>query len=197
MKISNGLSFWAYACILCGMLLFANGAIAETQSHGATIANTPITLVASIFGLLGSFGFLFAYWALQSFRVAGSGWLSKLSGGFIITGLILGVMGSIYTLPDPNRVQWLTPLGSVSVSLGWLAFGIGVLRSRILQSWQRFVPLILGLYFFIQFPLQFFLFISVRGYPSYLIVVGGYGVLIAILGSTIFSLIKRPITSMP
>jgi hypothetical protein len=192
MKPSNSLRRLGYACLVCGLLLFTNGVLAELSEGGRT-SNYAMNLVANLAGNIGAFGFLLAFLGLQSIKAAGSGWLPKLSGGLILISMMFGLGGSFYTQVYPNSVQYLTPLGSALVTLGWLAYGIGVLRTRVLQRWQRFVPLMLGLFFFLQLPLQILFFISVRGRPNYLIVVGGYGVLIALLGYTMLFVEDRPI----
>ena len=196
MKPSNSLRLLGYACLICGLLLFTNGVLAELSEGGRT-SNDAMTLAASLAGNIGAFGFQVAFFGLQRIKAAGSGWLPKLSGGLIIIGLIFGLGGSLYTQLYPNSPQWGTPVGSLLVSLGWVVYGIGVLRVHELQGWQRFVPLLLGLFFFLQLPLQIIFFISVRGHPNYLIVVGGYGILIALLGYTMLFVKKRTILATP
>ena len=63
--------------------------------------------------------------------------------------------------------------------------GIATLRAGIVAGWQRFVPVLLGLWFFVQLPLQVIFFISTSGLPSYTLLLGIWGILWAVFGCVV------------
>ncbi|WP_310559905.1 hypothetical protein [Flavobacterium sp.] len=56
------------------------------------------------------------------------------------------------------RMPWpCTPIGALLCSLGMILVGIAVLKNRMWTGWQRFTPLLVGLYPFIfMFPILVF-----------------------------------------
>lgn len=122
-------------------------------------------------------------WGVLTFLRLGlaSGWLARIGVGLALVGLGIWAVGGVILTLDPNADQFLTPLGSVIQSIGMILLGIATFRARTLSGWRRVVPLLIGLWFFIQFPLQFPR-IEAGGLPSYTLLLGVWGILWALFG---------------
>lgn len=80
-----------------------------------------------------------------------------------------------------------TPAGGLISSLGMIVLGIAAMRSGVFTDWRRFVPLLVGVWFFVQIPLQIAFFISAQGSPSYALLLGVFGLLWALVGYVVWS----------
>lgn len=100
----------------------------------------------------------------------------------VLIGLILWTIGGLYLTKDASTDQLLTPAGGLISAVGMIMYGIAVLRARILRDWRRYIPLLVGIWFFAQLPIQIILFIGAAGSPSYTVLLGVFGVLWALVG---------------
>jgi hypothetical protein len=110
-----------------------------------------------------------------------------------IAGLCIWIVGMFYIRAHPAREfrQPFTPLGSFAMSIGMILTGIAVLNADILDNPWRFLPLLTGLFFLAQFPVQAIFFIRTQGAPSYR-VLGGWGLLWALCGLALLTLNTGP-----
>jgi uncharacterized membrane protein YgdD (TMEM256/DUF423 family) len=60
---------------------------------------------------------------------AGAAGLARCSAGVIVAGIVL-FSGSLYALcfGAPQVLGWLTPIGGVTLIVGWLLFAVAMLR---------------------------------------------------------------------
>ena len=94
-------------------------------------------------------GYLVLLLGMWRAKVAGEGVFGKISLGIFITGLVSLLIAAV--------VQWLTnnpdfllfPLGGIFQLLGGLLVGIAVATARRWDGWERFAPLLQGLYYLI------------------------------------------------
>lgn len=77
---------------------------------------------------------------------AGSGWLGRSVLGLFMFGLATLVVGGFIMLFNGNADLILFPIGGISMMLGSLLTGIAVIFARQWYGWQRFAPLVLGLF---------------------------------------------------
>ena len=81
-------------------------------------------------------------------KAAGDGWFGKISLGVFASGwtLLLAAEIVLLTLVD-NPSMVLFPIGGLISMFGGLLAGIAVATAGRWHGWQRFAPLIVGLYF--------------------------------------------------
>lgn len=96
---------------------------------------------------LAMLGYLILLTGLWQVKAAGKGIFGKISLGIFIAGLVgLLVAQVVGTLTrDPNF--FLYPIGGMLQLLGGLLTGIAVATARRWTGWQRFAPLLQGLYY--------------------------------------------------
>jgi hypothetical protein len=106
-------------------------------------------------------------------------------------GQCLWIIGVFYIAAHPTREfrQPFTPLGSFAISIGMILTGIAVLNSNRLGSIWRYMPLMTGLFFLVQFPVQAIFFIRKRGFPSYRIL-SLWGILWALSGIALLTMVR-------
>lgn len=106
-----------------------------------------------------------------------------------IIGLCVWIIGMLYIRANPTREfrQPFTPLGSFAMSFGMILTGIAILNTDVLDTSWRYVPLLTGLFFLAQFPIQAIFFIRKQGAPSYR-VLSIWGVLWAACGVALLTL---------
>jgi hypothetical protein len=147
---------------------------------------------------LGLTGGALGLLAVQAF---GTGWRKNLG----VCGAIFNLMGAasyiagtvfIYSFPDRGTRQIFTPLGSLLLTIGMLKISVAVLAAGKLSGWRKFVPLLVGLYFPIQLPLQMIFFLGQgRGPNPFLL--GGWGLVWLMLGWVIWTESKRDAIKFP
>jgi hypothetical protein len=147
-----------------------------------------ISCVASMCLAGGSTGLL-------AVSAAGTGRVKALGvAGSVITllGLVSYITGSLYIYGFPDRAfkQLFTPGGSFLLTLGMLLLGIAVLKARKLRGWRAATPLLVSLYFPLQFPLQALLFLG-KGRGPNPILLGAWGVFWLLLGYAIWSIARE------
>lgn len=141
-----------------------------------------VACASSLFLALGLFGLL-------SLGVTGSGRKKALglTGTLIaVLGLTSYIVGSIYIYNFPDGPQFFTPAGSALIMLGMLLLGRAVLVARTLRGWRALTPLLVGLYFPLQFPLQAIFFLSQGRGPSP-VLLGVWGFFWVLLGVAVYT----------
>jgi hypothetical protein len=142
-----------------------------------------ITAICLIGGPLG----------LLAIGAAGPGWkrtLGTIGAMITLLGLVSYIVGFVYIAfyPDMAFRQRFTPGGSALQALGMTLFGIAVLATRRLRGWRGIVPLLVGLFFPLQLPLQIGVFLNGKGAPGPSgALLGGWGLLWLLLGYVIWS----------
>jgi hypothetical protein len=98
-------------------------------------------------------GYVILLVGLWQARTAGDGLFGKISLGIFITGLVALLIAQIVQLLTNNADFFLFPIGGLCQLLGGLLAGIAVAVSKRWESWQRFAPLLQGLYYLIALML--------------------------------------------
>lgn len=94
-------------------------------------------------------GYLIMLLGLWKSQAAGDGVLGKISLGIFVAGLVALLIAWIaqWLLKDPNF--FLYPVGGIFQLLGGLLTGIAVIAAKRWDGWQRYAPLLQGLYYLI------------------------------------------------
>lgn len=109
------------------------------------------------------------------------GWFGGVALGMALIGRLDFVAAEVHSL-FIGEESILLPLGALVTAVGMTLVGISALRARRWESWQRYVPLIVGLYPFVaMFP-----FILVTNEPSRL-AIAGWGLPWLLLGYALYS----------
>ncbi len=112
---------------------------------------------------------------------AAPGWFGGISLGIALLGRVDFVAAEVHSLIIGYDSD-LLPLGALITAVGMTLVGIAVLRARRWGGWQRFAPLLAGIYPFVaMFP-----FIFVTDEPSELAITG-WGLLWLLLGYALWS----------
>jgi phosphatidylserine synthase len=116
---------------------------------------TPLSMVTQTLFVLSSIFTLIGMIGLARSGAAGERWLAKIGIGItLLTSALLVPLGVMVTLAAQEGVgdALLTPTVTAQ-ALGLLLVGIAVVRARRWQSWQRYTPLLCGLYpFLVMIP---------------------------------------------
>jgi hypothetical protein len=94
-------------------------------------------------------GYLTMLIGLLKSNAAGNGTFGKISLGIFITGLASLLIAQIVQLLTKNPDFFLYPIGGIFQLLGGLLTGIAVVIAKRWNGWQRFAPLLQGLYYLI------------------------------------------------
>ncbi len=174
-------------CMVCGLLVGVSGFLLDAQAAGSVTADTTTARFAN--GLFGVavLGLMGGVLGLRSLRVGGSGWLPQTATVVALVGLLLWVIGGLYLTTDASADQVSTPAGALISSIGMVMLGIAVIWAKVLNDRRKFVPLLVGGWFFVQLPLQAIFFIGVQGSPSYKMLLRVFGVLWALVGYVVQS----------
>lgn len=94
-------------------------------------------------------GYVILLLGLWQAKAAGYGLFGKTSLGIFIAGLVALLIAQVEQLltNDPNF--FLYPVGGIFQLLGGLLTGIAAAISKRWEGWQRFAPLLQGLYYLI------------------------------------------------
>jgi hypothetical protein len=106
--------------------------------------------------------------------------LGGIALGIALLGRVVFVLAEIHSsiLVDDSILQ---PLGAVITAVGMTLVGTAVLRTRRWGGWQRFTPLLVGVYpFLVMFP-----FVIVTGEPN-ILAISGWGLPWFLLGYAIW-----------
>ncbi len=94
-------------------------------------------------------GYLVMLLGLWQSKAAGEGVFGKISLGLFIAGLAALLIASPVQWVTKNPDFFLFPVGGIFQLLGGLLTGIAVVTSKRWVGWQRFAPLLQGLYYLI------------------------------------------------
>ncbi len=140
---------------------------------------------------VATIGLILGVVGLLAVKAGGTGILPKIGATFACIGLGLWIIGALYLVPNPTADQLLTPIGGLIHTIGMLLMSISIIQAKVFQGWQRFATLPLGIWFFLQLPLQFMFFMGADDTPSYALLLGVWGVLWALAGYAIWSQAKQ------
>lgn len=112
---------------------------------------------------------------------AAPGWFGGISLGLALLGRADFVVAEVHSLIIGYDSDLLA-LGALITAVGMTLVGIAVLRAKRWGGWQRFTPLLAGIYPFIaMFP-----FIFITGEPS-MLAITGWGLLWILLGYALWT----------
>lgn len=94
-------------------------------------------------------GYLIMLIGLLKSNVAGNSAFGKISLGVFITGLAALLIAAVVQWVTKNPDFFLFPIGGIFQLLGGLLTGIAVVIEKRWTGWQRFAPLLQGLYYLI------------------------------------------------
>jgi hypothetical protein len=94
-------------------------------------------------------GYLIMLLGLWKSKAAGDGIFGKISLGIFIAGLVSLLIAQIAQWLTNNPDFFLFPVGGILQLLGGLLTGIAVVTAKRWNGWQRFAPLVQGLYYLI------------------------------------------------
>jgi hypothetical protein len=94
-------------------------------------------------------GYLIMLLGLWKSKAAGDGIFGKISLGIFIVGLVSLLIAQIVQWLTKNPNFFLFPVGGIFQLLGGLLTGIAVVTARRWHGWQKFAPLLQGLYYLI------------------------------------------------
>ena len=110
------------------------------------------------------------------------GWFGGIALGIALLGRVDFVLAEIHSLSIGDDTSFLLPLGALITAVGMTLVGIAVLRAKRWGGWQRFMPLLVGVYpFMTLFP-----FIFITSEPS-MLAITGWGLPWLLLGYAIWS----------
>jgi hypothetical protein len=94
-------------------------------------------------------GYVVLLLGLWQSKAVGDGIFGKISVGLFIVGLVALLIAQIVQWLTNNSDFFLFPVGGILQLLGGLLTGISIATSKHWDGWQRFAPLLQGLYFLI------------------------------------------------
>jgi hypothetical protein len=162
--------------VLTGVLASALG-----QPHTVAYALLEVPwIIVDLLLLVGVVGLAFSGTA--------AGWLGGIGLGIALLGRVVFVLAEIHSfiLVDDSVLQ---PVGAVLTAVGMTLVGIAVLRRRRWGGWQRFTPLLAGIYpFLVMFP-----FVILTG-DANILAIAGWGLPWFLLGYAIWTSVaeERP-----
>ncbi len=163
-------------CAVGGAGWLVTGLLSSAISRPHTVAYALMQvpwLIVQVLLLVGVVGL--AFWGVTS------GWLGTIALGIALLGRVVFVLAEIHAsiLVDDSILQ---PLGAVITAVGMTLVGIAVLRRRRCGGWQRFTPLVVGVYpFLVMFP-----FVIVTDEPN-ILAISGWGLAWFLLGYAMWS----------
>ncbi len=170
-------------CAVGGAGWLVTGVLASAIGRPHTVAYALLQvpwIIVQLLLLLGVVGLVFSG--------AVSGWLGGIALGIALLGRVVFVLAEIHSsiLVDDSILQ---PVGAVITAVGMTLVGIAVLRTRRWGGWQRFTPLLVGVYpFLVMFP-----FIIITDEPN-ILAIAGWGLPWFLLGYVIWTSVaeERP-----
>ena len=113
---------------------------------------------------------------------AAPGWFGGIALGIALLGRVDFVLAEIHSLVIGDDDSFLLPLGALITAVGMMLVAIAVLHAKRWGGWQRFTPLLVGVYPFVtMFP-----FIFITEEPS-MLAITGWGLPWLLLGYAIWS----------
>lgn len=175
-RILGGVRAAGVLCAVGGAGWLANALLASaiSQPHSVAFTITEVLwIIVQLLLLIGVVGL-----ALSD---AASGWFGGIALGLALLGRVDFVLAEIHSLILGDE-SVLLPLGALISAVGMTLVGITVLRARRWSGWQRFTPLLVGIYpFVVMFP-----FIFITDEPNTL-AIAGWGVPWFLLGYAMWS----------
>jgi hypothetical protein len=110
-------------------------------------------------------GYLVMLLGLWRSKAAGVGILGKSGLGIFIAALVALLIAQVVQLLTKNPDFFLYPVGGILQLLGGLLTGIAVVVAKRWEGWQRYAPLLQGLYYLALFVL---LIVGSNGGPTQL-----------------------------
>ena len=112
-----------------------------------------IYLVDQILFFIALGGYLIMLLGLWKSKAAGDGIFGKIALGIFIAALVALLIAWLAQLwkKDPNL--FLYPVGGIFQLIGGLLTGIAIVTAKRWNGWQRFAPLLQGLFYLILFIL--------------------------------------------
>jgi hypothetical protein len=170
-------------CAVGGAGWLVTGVLASAIGRPHTVAYALLQvpwIIVQLLLLLGVVGLVFSG--------AVSGWLGGIALGIALLGRVVFVLAEIHSsiLVDDSILQ---QVGAVITAVGMTLVGIAVLRTRRWGGWQRFTPLLVGVYpFLVMFP-----FIIITDEPN-ILAIAGWGLPWFLLGYAIWTSVaeERP-----
>lgn len=197
MKNTMSARFAAIACLVGGLIFLLDFTVVGwvMKMHFLSSVKPAANLLRAALWCTGAVGLTGGATGLQLVGATGANWQKKLGfGGMIFTllGAVSYIAGTIfiYNFPDRATKQIFTPLGSLLLTIGMLKIGGAVLSAGVWRGWRRYIPLLVGLYFPVQLPLQIIFFLGQGKGPNALLL-GVWGVAWALLGAAIWTNISR------
>lgn len=157
-----------------GWLVNGLGFLVMSQPDGAAfiVAQVAWIVVQSLL-LIGVMGL-----ALSG---AAPGWLGGVALGIALLGRVDFVVAEVHSLVIGEE-SILLPVGALVTAVGMTLVGVAVLRANRWRGWQRYTPLLVGVYPFIaMFP-----FIFITSEPS-MLAIAVWGLPWLLLGYTLYS----------
>jgi hypothetical protein len=187
----------AIACLVGGLIFLLDFTLVgwAMKTHFLSSMKPAANMLRAALWCVGALGLTGGAAGLLLAGATGTGWQKK--AGFC--GLIFNLLGAvsyvagtifIYNFPDRATKQIFTPLGSLLLTIGMLKLGVAVLSAGVWRGWRRYIPLLVGLYFPFQLPLQMVFFLG-RGKGPNALLLGVWGILWAFLGVAIWTNILR------
>lgn len=112
---------------------------------------------------------------------------SVIGQSIVHAGFAATTKGSVFSIARPMQPLWLNPVSSVLQSVGMLVLGSVTLRGHVFVDWSRWVPLLIGAWFFAHMPAQLAFFASPTGIPSHTLMMGVWRPLWALLGAMLIA----------
>jgi len=197
MKNTLWTRFAAIACLVGGLIFLLDFTIVgwAMKMQFLSAMKPAASLLRACLWCVGALGLTGGAFGLLLSGATGAGWQKKLGFGgllFNLLGAVSYIAGTIfiYNFPDRATKQIFTPLGSLLLTIGMLKLSVAVLSAGVWRDWRRFIPLLVGLYFPIQLPIQIIFFLGQGKGPNALLL-GVWGILWALLGVAIWTNISR------
>lgn len=116
---------------------------------------------------------------------AAPGWFGGIALGIALLGRADFVAAEVHSLVIGEE-SFLLPVGALVTAVGMTLVGIAVLRAKRWEGWQRYAPLLTGVYPFVaMFP-----FIFITNEPS-MLAIAAWGVPWLLLGYAMYSTSAR------
>ncbi len=167
---------WCFIGALIGIGVGVKEGLAPTQ-WGTTmfVVMQLVALVANALAFLGVIG-------LARSGAAGTGWLAKIGLGIALFASALFLPLELYIIANLEVGGMLLGVSALLQGLGLLLAGIAVVRTGWWRGWQRWTPLLCGLYtFLVLIPA---LALSPDGYNAWALV--GWQIPFALLGLALY-----------
>ncbi len=197
MRNNSAARFAGIACLTGGLLFFLDFAVVgwALKTQFLSFSNQSANLTRAILWVGVGLGLTGGAIGLSLCGATGTRWHRKLGicgTVFNLLGAVSYIIGTIfiYNFPDRATKQFFTPLASLLLTIGMLKLAVAVMTAGVWRDWRKFIPLIVGLYFPLQLPLQIVFFLGQGKGPNALLL-GFWGVFWAFLGAVIWTKVPR------